>query len=105
MKTPKRNAQGCKQEPQHPNYEKELSRLNRVAGQVEGVKKMIAERRHCPDILTQLRAIHAAVRAIEASILETHLDSCVTDVFESGNEKERTKKIAELVELYRWSNK
>jgi len=91
----------CCQTAQHPDYQKEMSRLNRVVGQVEGVKKMITEQRYCPEILIQLRAIHSAVRAIEANILETHLDSCVTNAFKAGNDKERTAKITELKELYR----
>lgn len=88
----------------HPDYSGELSRLNRIAGQVEGVKKMIQERRYCPDIITQLRAIRSAVNAIEANILDMHLDSCVTDVFQTGNEGDKKKKLEELKELYRKYN-
>jgi DNA-binding FrmR family transcriptional regulator len=71
---------------QHPDHSKELSRLNRVSGQIEGVKRMIGEREYCPDIL------------------ETHLDSCVTDALNAGSEKEKAHKIAELKELYRRFN-
>jgi DNA-binding FrmR family transcriptional regulator len=89
---------------QHPDHSKELSRLNRVSGQIEGVKRMIGEREYCPDILTQLRAIRAAVNSLEANILETHIDSCVTDALNAGSEKEKVRKIAELKELYRRFN-
>lgn len=89
---------------QHPDYSKEFSRLNRVSGQIEGVRKMIAERRYCPEILTQLRAVRAAVNSIEASILETHLDSCVAAAFDSGNQAEKKQKIHELKEMYRRFN-
>lgn len=89
---------------QYPDYGNELLRLNRVSGQVEGVKRMVAERRYCPDILVQLRAIRAAVNSIEANILETHLDSCVTSAFHSSNDKEKKQKIAELKALYRKYN-
>lgn len=94
----------CCGDAQHPDYGKELPRLNRIGGQIEGVKKMITERRYCPEILSQLRAVRSAVNSIEASILETHLDACVNDAFASGNEKERKQKMAELKELYRKYN-
>lgn len=90
----------CADTASHPDYSKELSRLNRVAGQVEGVKKMINDRRYCPDILIQLRAIRAAVNAVEASILESHLEACVTDAFNASSEDEKKQKIKELKDLY-----
>ena len=94
----------CAGMTQHPDYSKEKPRLNRISGQIEGVKKMIGERRYCPEILSQLRAVRSAVNSIEASILETHLDACVNDAFTTGSEKERKQKMAELKELYRKYN-
>ncbi len=91
----------CGNQTLHPDYMKELNRLSRIGGQVEGVKKMVQDRRYCPDILIQLRAIRAAVSALEASILETHLDSCVTEAFASNDADQKKQKIAELKELYR----
>jgi DNA-binding FrmR family transcriptional regulator len=88
----------------HPDYSKEMSRLNRIAGQVEGIKKMVTERRYCPDIIIQLRAIRAAVNAVEANILDTHLDACVADAFNSGSKEDKKKKMDELKELYRKYN-
>jgi DNA-binding FrmR family transcriptional regulator len=90
----------CPDDAVYPDYKKELSRLNRIAGQVEGIKKMIADRRYCPDILIQLRAVRAAVNAVEASVLEGHLDACVTDVFNTNNEDDKKQKIRELKDLY-----
>lgn len=94
----------CCEDHQYPDYSKELPRLNRISGQVEGVKRMIGERQYCPHILTQLRAVRAAVNSIEASILETHLDACVSDAFNSDDEKAKKQKMAELKELYRKYN-
>ena len=82
-------------------HDSELGKLNRISGQVEGVKKMIAERRYCPDILTQLRAVRSAVRSVEANILETHLKSCVTESLTSGNARDAQKKIDELKDLFK----
>lgn len=82
-------------------HDSELGKLNRIAGQVEGVKKMITEQRYCPDILTQLRATRAAIRAVEANILESHLKSCVAESLAGGNAKDAQKKIDELKDLFK----
>lgn len=79
---------------------RDLQRLNRIAGQVEGVKKMVVERRYCPDIITQLRAVRAAIRSLEASMLEVHLHACVTAAFQSKDREEKVENISELKELY-----
>ncbi|MDR2770139.1 MAG: metal-sensitive transcriptional regulator [Rickettsiales bacterium] len=81
----------------NPSHEKELARLNRAIGQLEGVKKMISERRYCPDILMLLKGARAAVKAIESNILQRHLESCVANSF--TDESDRDKKIGEIKEL------
>lgn len=78
-----------------------LQRLNRVAGQVEGVKQMVSDDRSCTDIVAQLRAIRAAVRSLEANLLEDHLRACVTHAFQSQTLAEKQEKINEVKNLYR----
>lgn len=82
----------------HPSHEENLPRLNRIAGQVEGVRKMIREKRYCPDILVQIRAIRSALRVVEGNILQKHLEHCVAQAFEQGDGA--TEKIAELRKLF-----
>lgn len=86
------------EEPHCPSHTGELPRLNRISGQVEGIKKMIETNRYCPDILIQLKAIRSAIRAVESNILAAHLQSCVAQSFASV--EERDKKIAELKTLF-----
>ena len=88
------------QDDSHPSHKKQLSRLNRIAGQIEGVKRMIDERRYCPEILTQLRAIRSAVKSLETSVLEKHLNCCVAEAFSSGSKKVREKKVEELTAIF-----
>jgi CsoR family transcriptional regulator, copper-sensing transcriptional repressor len=88
-------------EQKQPGHNKELPRLNRIAGQIEGVKKMIEEERYCPDILTQLRAVRSAIRAVEANLLEAHLRACVTTAFQAATQDEKHEKIGELKEIYK----
>lgn len=82
----------------HPDHTKNLPRLACVAGQIEGIKKMIQEGRYCTDILTQIRAVRSAMKAIETNILEKHLQSCVAESFRSDTDK--AKKIEELKMLF-----
>lgn len=85
----------------HPSHKAELPRLNRISGQVDGIKKMIEEGRYCPDILTQLRAARAALRTVESAILESHLGHCVSDAVQQGDPAEKAAKITEIVTLFK----
>ena len=86
--------------PKHASHDAEMKRLNRIAGQIEGVKKMIEEGRYCPEILSQLRAVRSAVKGIETEILRRHLSSCVASAIQSGDEASRTKSINEVASLF-----
>ncbi|MCS6777204.1 MAG: metal-sensitive transcriptional regulator [Chloroherpetonaceae bacterium] len=54
-----------------------LMRLNRIAGQVNGIQKMVQEDRYCVDILTQIAAVRSALDALGVELLVQHLQSCV----------------------------
>jgi CsoR family transcriptional regulator, copper-sensing transcriptional repressor len=75
------------------------NRLKRVEGQIRGVAKMIDEDRYCIDVLTQLRAIRAALARVETNLLKDHLTHCIEGAIVSGNAAEQRKKAEELIEL------
>ncbi len=52
-------------------------RLSRIAGQVNGIQKMVDEERYCVDILTQVAALRAALDQFGVLMLSTHLENCV----------------------------
>ncbi|MPY68471.1 MAG: metal-sensing transcriptional repressor [Alphaproteobacteria bacterium] len=81
----------------HPSHRKSLHRLGRIEGQVRGVARMIEEDRYCVDILTQIRAIQAALARVEHQVLREHLEHCVENAIASGDADEQRKKIDELV--------
>lgn len=85
---------------QYPDHTKELHRINRVRGQLEGIQRMIAARRYCPEILTQTRAVVSALKALEIVILEKHFAHCVRVAIRSGNRREANEKLGELLELF-----
>ncbi|RNL39773.1 metal-sensing transcriptional repressor [Paraeggerthella hongkongensis] len=70
-------------------------RLNRVIGQLNGVKSMIDDNRYCGDVLTQLAAAESAVHSVSAIMLRNHLETCVVEQIERGN----TEVIDEVMQL------
>jgi len=80
-------------------HEAELVRLNRIAGQVRGIQKMIHDERYCIDILTQINSIQGAIKAVGENILERHLKGCVKQSFSIGDQEDRTKKVDEVIEV------
>ncbi len=76
----------------------EMPRLNRISGQIEGIKKMITEQRYCPEIMIQLRAVRSALKAVESNILDRHLQHCVAQAFAADTD--RTAQIDELKKLF-----
>jgi len=76
-----------------------LNRLGRIEGQVRGVARMIEEDRYCIDVMTQLRAVRAALTRVESELLKGHLSHCIEDAIVRGDVKEQRKKASELIEL------
>ena len=76
-----------------------VNRLQRIAGQVHGVARMIEEDRYCIDILTQLAAVKSALGKVESAVLKKHAACCVNEAIASGNETEQREKFNELIEL------
>ena len=74
-------------------------RLNRIEGQVRGIARMIEQDRYCIDVLTQIRAVRAALDKVEQETLGDHLRHCVADAFHGGSVNERQTKIDELLEV------
>ncbi len=77
----------------------QLARLGRIEGQVRGVTRMVEDERYCIDVLTQIRAVRAAIDKVEQEILHDHLQHCVAHAFHAGSERDRQVKIEELIEV------
>lgn len=62
-----------------------LNRLNRIEGQIRGIKNMVEEERYCVDILTQVSAVQAALNSFNKVLLANHIKSCVVEDIKAGN--------------------
>jgi len=91
---------GCHQKAT-PRQEKELkqlkNRLSRMAGQMNGIGKMLDENRYCGDILTQVAAVQSALQSFAYLVLQEHMETCVVEEIQKGN----TAVVEEAVELIR----
>ena len=75
------------------------TRLNRVEGQIRGIRRMVQEPRLCVDILQQLAAAEAALNRISLAVLRFHVEKCVPDGVAKG-EPEKSKRLSELVDIF-----
>ena len=76
-----------KEIPRSEDEKKKIeNRLNRVIGQLGGIKKMIDEDRYCGDILLQLSAAEKALENLGYIILKDHLNTCVADKIKKNDD-------------------
>ena len=80
-------------------HKETLNRLSRIAGQVQGLKRMVEEEKYCIDIITQIQATRSALRSVEMQILKKHMNHCVSDAFRSGDPAKAEEKMEELLKV------
>ena len=67
------------------NKSKLINRLNRLEGQIRGIKSMVEEDVYCDDILIQVAAVKSALDAFSSSLFEEHLKPCVVRDIKANN--------------------
>jgi DNA-binding FrmR family transcriptional regulator len=68
-------------------YKKLMNRLNRIEGQIRGIKGMLEKNAYCTDILVQSSAVRAAVDSFNRELLASHLRSCVARDIRKGDDQ------------------
>ncbi|HEX4566585.1 MAG TPA: metal-sensing transcriptional repressor [Vicinamibacterales bacterium] len=76
-----------------------VTRLNRIEGQVRGIRRMVQEPRLCVEILQQLAAAEAALNRISLAVFRFHVERCVPEGITKGD-PERTERLTELVDIF-----
>jgi DNA-binding FrmR family transcriptional regulator len=84
---------------QNDQKEDVLRRLNRIEGQVKGVKRLVEEDTYCVEVMTQLSSIHEALRGVGKILMRNHLQHCVTDALRDGDESKAAKTYQEMMDL------
>ena len=75
------------------------ARLNRVEGQLRGIRRMVQEPRLCIEILQQLAAAEAALNRISLAVFKFHVEKCVPESVSRGD-PERAQGLSELVDIF-----
>ena len=88
----------CRKAHHSLEFKQELiKRLNKIEGQVKGIKRMIEEDVYCDDILNQITGIRSALAGVQEKLLAGHIKTCVFDQIKEG----KVEVIEELVETIR----
>jgi DNA-binding FrmR family transcriptional regulator len=82
-----------------------LNRMNYFIGHLQAVKNMVEKEAYCIEIIHQNAAVCEAIKKVNELILENHLETCVTQAIKGKDEKERRKKLKELLGIYKKHNK
>lgn len=65
-------------------YKSLINRLNRIEGQIRGIKRMVEENAYCTDIITQSAAAASALNSFNKELLSNHIRTCVEDDIKAG---------------------
>lgn len=80
-------------------YKDLITRLNRIEGQVRGIKGMVENEAYCVDILTQVSAVQSALNGFNKALLGNHIRTCVVDDIREGNDEVVDELMKMLVKL------
>lgn len=101
MITVEENCPNCqkKKERSEAEYKRLINRLNRISGQINGIKKMVENSAYCTDILVQVAAVNAALNSFNKELLGEHIRTCVADNIKNGNEEVIDELVTTLQKL------
>lgn len=93
---------GCsqrKKERTPEEYTRLIHRLNRIEGQIRGIRGMVEAGAYCPDILVQAAAVNAAINAFNKELLASHIRTCVAQDIRDGKDQVIDELVATLQKL------
>ena len=82
-------------------YKDLVNRLNRIEGQIRGIKRMVESDTYCTDILIQVSAVNAALNSFNKVLLANHIRTCVADDIRAGKEETIDELVVTLQKLMR----
>ena len=88
-----------KKERSPEEYKKLIHRLNRIEGQIRGIRSMVENGAYCHDIMIQSAAVNAAVNAFNKELLASHIRTCVAQDIRDGKDEVIDELVATLQKL------
>ena len=94
---------GCHKtkERSQEEYKNLLNRLNRIEGQIRGIRNMVEKDAYCTDILVQVAAANAALNSFSKVLLANHMRTCVVDDIRAGKDETIDELVATIQKLMR----
>ena len=77
-----------------------MTRLERVEGQLRGVKRMVGENGYCIDVLQQISAVRGALQKLALILLRDHLETCVSEAMIAKNSSNKIRELIETVDRF-----
>ena len=77
-----------------------ISRLNKIEGQVRGIKRMVEEPAYCPRILNQVSAIRRALDSLSLEMIENHMNTCVTAAIKKNKGGESIQELVKIIDRF-----
>ena len=91
---------GCRHKQRtEEEYKHLITRLNRIEGQIRGIRGMVEAGAYCPDILVQAAAVNAAINAFNKELLSSHIRTCVAQDIRDGKDQVIDELVATLQKL------
>jgi len=84
---------------QHTQTKAVLNRMARLIGHLEAIKRMINDGRDCSEVLIQLSAVNAAIKAVSRIILKDHMEHCIIDAINEGD-KQAIENLHKAIEQF-----
>ena len=78
-----------------------ITRLNRIEGQVKGLKRMVSDEEYCMNIIMQIMSVRGALKSAALLVLENHLKTCVKSAMSSNDQNQSDEKVDELIAIYK----
>ena len=93
------NCQIKRKHREEKEYRSLVNRLNRIEGQIRGIKGMLENDAYCTDILIQVSAVSAALNAFNKELLSSHIHTCVAENISQGDDSVIDELVATLQKL------
>lgn len=90
-----------KKDRSEAEVKKLINRLNRIEGQVRGIKRMLENDAYCTDILIQVSAVNAALNSFNKVLLAEHIRTCVAEDIRQGKDETIDELVVTLQKLMR----
>jgi len=82
-----------------------IDRLNRINGQINGIKKMVEDSRYCDDVLMQISAVNNSLKSLGLALIDNHLKTCVKEDIMAGKDDTLDELMKTFERFSRWRKK